>query len=66
MFDENRALALLRTGGGTPNAAFTEGQEDAIRHIVQGAGRLLVVQNTGWAKASPTLLISPLLWLMRN
>jgi ATP-dependent DNA helicase RecQ len=60
---------------------FREGQEDAIRHIVDGKGRLLVVQKTGWGKsfvyfiatkllreegAGPALLISPLLALMRN
>ena len=60
---------------------FREGQEDAIRHIVEGKGRLLVVQKTGWGKsfvyfiatkllrdagAGPALLISPLLALMRN
>jgi ATP-dependent DNA helicase RecQ len=81
MFDRNRALSLLRTGAGNPDAAFRDGQEEAIRHIVQGAGRLLVVQKTGWGKSfvyfiaarllregglGPALLISPLLSLMRN
>ena len=56
-------------------------QEEAIRHIVEGRGRLLVVQRTGWGKSfvyfiaarllreqghGPTLLISPLLSLMSN
>ncbi len=77
----NRALHLLRIGTGLSTAVFRDGQEDAIRHIVEGKGRLLVVQKTGWGKsmvyfiatrllresgAGPALLISPLLALMRN
>ena len=80
-YDPKRALELLRTGSGRANATFRNGQEDAIRHIVEGNGRLLVVQKTGWGKsfvyfiankllreagAGPALLISPLLALMRN
>src|SRR6266853_695921 len=80
-FNKNRALELLKLGSGLPNASFREGQEEAIRHIVEGRGRLLVVQKTGWGKsfvyfiatkllreagAGPALLISPLLALMRN
>lgn len=72
------ALALLRIGTGRAEAAFREGQEEAIRHIVEGRGRLLVVQKTGWGKSfvyfiatkllreagqGPALLISPLLAL---
>src|SRR5215213_9088314 len=60
---------------------FGDGQEEAIRHIVEGRGRLLVVQRTGWGKSfvyfiatkllreqdhGPAPLISPLLSLMRN
>ena len=75
------ALELLRVGSGQPNAEFREGQEEAIRHIVNGDGRLLVVQKTGWGKSfvyfiatkllreadmGLALLISPLLALMRN
>lgn len=80
-YDAKRALQLLRIGSGRENATFRDGQEDAIRHIVEGKGRLLVVQKTGWGKsfvyfiatkllreagAGPVLLISPLLALMRN
>jgi ATP-dependent DNA helicase RecQ len=80
-FDRNRAIELLRLGSGLPNARFREGQAEAIRHVVEGRGRLLVVQKTGWGKsfvyfiaikllreagAGPALLISPLLALMRN
>ena len=80
-YHPQRALALLREGSGRADAQFREGQEDAIRHVVEGGGRLLVVQKTGWGKsfvyfiatkllreagAGPALLISPLLALMRN
>jgi len=80
-FNKNRAIELLKLGSGLPNAYFREGQEEAIRHVVEGRGRLLVVQKTGWGKsfvyfiatkllreagAGPALLISPLLALMRN
>ena len=80
-YDAQRALQLLRFGTSRDNALFREGQEDAIRHVVEGRGRLLVVQKTGWGKSfvyfiatkllreagtGPTLLISPLLALMRN
>ncbi|CAH2397755.1 RecQ family ATP-dependent DNA helicase [Mesorhizobium ventifaucium] len=80
-YDPARALDVLRTGSGLADAVFRDGQEEAIRHIVQGHGRLLVVQRTGWGKSfvyfiatkllreassGPALLISPLLALMRN
>lgn len=80
-YDPKRAPELLRIGSGRADATFRDGQEDAIRHIVEGKGRLLVVQKTGWGKsfvyfiatkllreagAGPALLISPLLALMRN
>src|SRR6266849_11089274 len=79
--DTNRAIELLRLGSGLPHADFRAGQEEAIRHVVEGRGRLLVVQRTGWGKSfvyfiatkllreaseGPALLISPLLALMRN
>lgn len=81
IYDPKRALELLRIGSGRADATFRDGQKDAIRHIVEGKGRLLVVQKTGWGKsfvyfiatkllreagAGPALLISPLLALMRN
>ncbi len=77
----SRALELLRLGTQNPNATFRDNQEDAIQHVVEGRGRLLVVQKTGWGKsavyfiaakllreqgAGPAILISPLLSLMRN
>jgi ATP-dependent DNA helicase RecQ len=80
-YDARRALDLLRLGAGRADAQFREGQEEAIRHVVEGRGRLLVVQKTGWGKSfvyfiatkllreaghGPALLVSPLLALMRN
>lgn len=80
-YDPQRALELLRIGTGSQGLRFREGQEEAIRYVVEGRGRLLVVQKTGWGKSfvyfistklmreagsGPTLLISPLLALMRN
>jgi ATP-dependent DNA helicase RecQ len=80
-YNQARALELLRLGTQNPRAMFREGQEDAIQHVVDGRGRLLVVQKTGWGKSSvyfiatkllreagmgPAILISPLLALMRN
>jgi ATP-dependent DNA helicase RecQ len=80
-YDSQRALQLPRLGSNVPTATFHEGQEEAIRHVVEGRGRLLVVQKTGWGKsfvyfiatkllresgAGPALLVSPLLALMRN
>lgn len=81
LYNPDRALQLLRLGSGLPQAEFREGQEEAIRHVVEGRGRLLVVQRTGWGKSfvyfiatkllreagmGPVLLVSPLLALMRN
>ena len=80
-YSSARALELLKLGTQNASAVFREDQEDAIRHVVDGRGRLLVVQKTGWGKSSvyfiatkllreqalgPALLISPLLALMRN
>ncbi len=81
IYNSSRALELLRRGANKSTATFRDGQEEAIRHIVEGRGRLLVVQKTGWGKSlvyfiankllrelrlGPTILISPLLALMRN
>ena len=80
-YDALRALDLLRQGTADPKAHFREGQEEAIRAIIETHRRLLVVQRTGWGKsfvyfiatkllreagAGPALLVSPLLALMRN
>src|SRR5437762_7179655 len=80
-YNPTRALELLRLGTQSPTATFRDGQEEAIHHVVDGHGRLLVVQKTGWGKSyvyfiaskllrdlgmGPAILISPLLALMRN
>ena len=77
---KQRALSLLRQMLG-PDADFRPGQWEAIETLVVKRRRLLVVQSTGWGKslvyflatkllreqgAGLTLLISPLLALMRN
>ena len=48
--DAGRALDLLRAGTEQSDAEFRDDQENAIRHIVEGRGRLLVVQKTGWGR----------------
>ena len=80
-YNRPRAIALLRVGAGLPNAEFRRDQEEAIRHVVERRGRLLLVQKTGWGNSfvyfiaakllremgrGPALLFSPLLSLMRN
>jgi ATP-dependent DNA helicase RecQ len=75
-----KAQELLRKMLG-PQAQFREGQWQAIDAIVTRRGRVLVVQRTGWGKSlvyflstkllrekgtGPTILVSPLLSLMRN
>ena len=77
---KQRALVLLREMLGA-DANFRPDQWEAIEDLVVRGRRLLVVQRTGWGKsivyfvatrllreqgAGPTLLISPLLSLMRN
>src|SRR4030066_2511670 len=74
------AQALLKEMIGS-DAVFRSGQWEAIEAIASKKQRVLVVQRTGWGKslvyflatkllrdqgAGPTLLISPLLALMRN
>ncbi|MBR8826602.1 MAG: RecQ family ATP-dependent DNA helicase [Gomphosphaeria aponina SAG 52.96 = DSM 107014] len=79
--EKKQALFLLRQALQNPLADFREGQWEAISTLIKYKSRLLVVQRTGWGKslvyflatrllrnqgAGPTLLISPLLALMRN
>ncbi len=76
-----RADELLRRLTADETAAFRAGQWDAIEALVERRERVLVVQRTGWGKSAvyfvatrllrdsgcgPTVLISPLLALMRN
>lgn len=75
------AVGLLRQALNDSGADFRDGQWEAIERLVGERSRLLVVQRTGWGKsivyflatrllrdrgAGPTLLVSPLLSLMRN
>jgi ATP-dependent DNA helicase RecQ len=73
-------LELLRRIAGQ-EAMFRAGQREAIDAVVADRRRVLLVQRTGWGKsavyfiatrllrdagAGPTILVSPLLALMRN
>jgi ATP-dependent DNA helicase RecQ len=73
----NTVLARLAGPGATPRPD----QVDAVHAVLQPASRVLVVQATGWGKsavywaathairssgAGPTLVVSPLLALMRD
>src|SRR5258705_8016749 len=64
-----------------PDARFREHQREAVTDLVEDRARVLCVQRTGWGKsavyflatallreqgAGPTLIVSPLLALMRN
>ena len=75
------ALERLRALTGDPATEFRDGQLAAIRDVVVDRARVLCVQRTGWGKsavyfvatallreagAGPTLIVSPLLALMRN
>jgi ATP-dependent DNA helicase RecQ len=75
------ARDILRRLVGNDDADFHEGQWEAIETLVQDRSRALVVQRTGWGKSAvyfvatlllrrrgsgPTLLVSPLLALMRD
>ena len=81
MASEAEALALLRSALGDQSAEFRDGQFQAIDALTNRRERLLVVQRTGWGKSfvyfiaarllrdsgrGPTLIVSPLLALMRN
>jgi len=78
MFSNAEGLLKAMLGD---QANFRPGQWEAIEAIVSKKQRVLVVQRTGWGKSlvyflatkllrdqgsGPTLLISPLLSLMRN
>jgi ATP-dependent DNA helicase RecQ len=80
MSTRERCRSLLRQALGE-NATFRAGQIEAIVAAVDERARVLVVQRTGWGKSlvyflatrilrdrgsGPTLLISPLLSLMRD
>jgi ATP-dependent DNA helicase RecQ len=75
------ALARLRTLTDDPSSDFRPDQLEAVADLVVDRARVLCVQRTGWGKsavyfvatallrdagAGPTLIVSPLLALMRN
>lgn len=81
MAETDHLLTTLRTLTARADAEFREGQREAVEALVEQRARVLVVQRTGWGKSAvyflsthllreqglgPTLLISPLLALMRN
>jgi ATP-dependent DNA helicase RecQ len=75
------ALERLRALTADDHSEFRPGQLEAIQDVVVDRARVLCVQRTGWGKsavyfvatallreagAGPTLIVSPLLALMRN
>ncbi|WP_282282179.1 RecQ family ATP-dependent DNA helicase [Pseudomonas sp. PS02302] len=78
---QDDAERLLKVAIGNAAAEFRDGQWEAIDALVNQRKKMLVVQRTGWGKSSmyfistrilrdrghgPTIIISPLLALMRN
>lgn len=76
-----RAERLLNAALNDETARFREGQWEAIASLVRERSRLLLVRRTGWGKSivyfvatallreagsGPTLIVSPLLALMRS
>ncbi len=79
--DKKGAVSLLRKALDLPSADFREGQWEAIEKLTLNKEKILVIQRTGWGKSlvyfissrilrdqgkGPTIIISPLLALMRN
>ena len=79
--DRNQVEQLLKIALDNPTAQFRKGQREAIEVLVNQRQKLLMVQRTGWGKSlvyfisakilrdrgmGPTIIISPLLALMRN
>jgi ATP-dependent DNA helicase RecQ len=77
----DEARSLLRRLVGREDADLRDGQLEAVEALVEAGSRVLVVQRTGWGKsavyflatallrargAGPTLIVSPLLALMRD
>jgi len=78
---KEKALQYLRDSLGNPTANFRKDQWESIDAVVNRNQKILVVQKTGWGKSSVyfistkylreqgrglTIIISPLLALMRN
>ncbi|MDP5290862.1 RecQ family ATP-dependent DNA helicase [Oceanimonas sp. CHS3-5] len=79
--NRQEAEGLLKKALQNPSAEFRDGQWEAIDALVNQRRKLLVVQRTGWGKSSVyfiatrlmrdqgyglTIIVSPLLALMRN
>ncbi|MGO4956227.1 RecQ family ATP-dependent DNA helicase [Luteococcus sp. Sow4_B9] len=77
----DQALTVLRRLVGRDDVSFHPGQLEAVLALVEQRQRALVVQRTGWGKsavyfvatalrrgqgAGPTVIVSPLLALMRD
>jgi ATP-dependent DNA helicase RecQ len=80
-FGRSQAQQLLRRAVADPRAEFRYSQWEAIDAVVNRRRKLLIVERTGWGKSivyfvatralrdqnlGPTLIVSPLLALMRN
>lgn len=81
VWTEEKSLDLLRVALNSTDAKFREGQWETIDSLVNHRQKILLVQRTGWGKSivyflsarifrdrgfGPTIIISPLLALMRN
>lgn len=79
--NQEDAVELLRSALNDPAATFRQGQWEAIHAAAVQRKKCLVIQRTGWGKSivyflatrilrdqqsGPTLVVSPLLALMRN
>ena len=79
--EKHQAEVLLRRAVDDPNVRFRDGQWEAIDALVNQRRKLMIVQYTGWGKSSVyfistrilrdrgagvTVIVSPLLSLMRN
>ncbi len=79
--NRQQAERLLQIAVGNPDARFRAGQWEAIDAVSNWRAKLLLVQRTGWGKSAvyfvatrifrnagrgPTIIVSPLLALMRN
>lgn len=75
------ALGHLKALTVNPQAEFRPGQFEAIQAVLTGSRKALVIERTGWGKSAvyfiatkilrqggsgPTVIVSPLLALMRN
>ena len=79
--NRQQAERLLQIAVSNPDARFRDGQWEAIDAVSNRRAKLLLVQRTGWGKSAvyfvatkifrdagrgPTIIVSPLLALMRN